>query len=387
MFLSPKRSTKPQDRCLHGVGVGAGARQRAEQIEPRHHRTRTVGQCADGRHPGRGQRLDHAVDQDTGAPDLERVPGDPDGPRLQQWQFVGDVTGQGAQSHPFGCRGRNPEPDQGPRGDRADAHGVDIGAQRCQHPVGDIHLGGAHQHRGHSHCRGETDCVETPFGDTGDHLIEIAVPWRGVPAVDPDRHHFGAAGAQLIEKLGERVPIVGGPVQLHGDALPLDPLVDEVAQHFPGGFRFRRPLLGQARGPQRPVAFGPRETMRALLSESVSSAARPQPSAAANQPRKPIPVVATTMSGGTSISDAVCARNSSSSGKGTIVMAAALVTIAPRLVSSALSSSARRAEVTATRKPVSGARVGLVHGSSEGTSCFQGITRPLPRRVGLRGPL
>ena len=39
-------------------------------------------------------------------------------------------------------------------------------------------------------------------------------------------------------------------------------------------------------------------------------------------------------------------------------MAAALVTLAPRLRSSALSSSARRAEVTATLNPVSGAQSG-----------------------------
>ena len=72
-----------------------------------------------------------------------------------------------------------------------------------------------------------------------DHLVELAVPRRGVPAVHPDRHHFGSRGAQLVEKLGERIPLVGRPVQLHRDALPRDALFDEVAQHFPGGFRFR----------------------------------------------------------------------------------------------------------------------------------------------------
>jgi len=71
-----------------------------------------------------------------------------------------------------------------------------------------------------------------------------------------------------------------------------------------------------------------------------------------------MPVVAITMSGGTSINASVCSRNSSSSGSGTMAMAAALVTVAPRRCSSAVSSSARRAEVTATRNPVSGAQSG-----------------------------
>ena len=89
-----------------------------------------------------------------------------------------------------------------------------------------------------------------------------------------------------------------------------------------------------------------------------SSLASPQPSAAATQPRKPMPVVAITMSGGASISASVCARNSSSSGSGTMVIAAARSRSRRGARSSALSSSARRAEVTATRNPVSGAQSG-----------------------------
>ena len=98
--------------------------------------------------------------------------------------------------------------------------------------------------------------------------------------------------------------------------------------------------------------------MRALPSEVIRSLAKPQPSAAATQPRKPMPVLAITMSGCASISASVWERSSSSSGSGTISMAGALVTLAPRLRSSALSSSARRAEVTATLNPVSGAQSG-----------------------------
>jgi hypothetical protein len=58
------------------------------------------------------------------------------------------------------------------------------------------------------------------------------------------------------------------------------------------------------------------------------------------------------------MSASVLARSSSSSGSGTIVIAAALVTVAPRRHSKALNSSARRAEVTATLNPVSGAQSG-----------------------------
>ena len=95
--------------------------------------------------------------------------------------------------------------------------------KRGQHPVLDAHLGGTHQHRRHRGSRCEADRVELLLGDAGDQLVEIAVARCRVPPVHPDRHHFGARGPQLVEKLGKRVPFVGGPVQLHRDALPGDP--------------------------------------------------------------------------------------------------------------------------------------------------------------------
>ena len=158
---------------------------------------------------------------------------------------------------------------------------------------------------------------------------------------------------------GNGIPFVGGAVQLHRDPQPLDTALDQVVRLLRG----RTPIRVTTPRAARPLAARrwpsvPGRRRCALLSASVSSVASPQPSAAAIQPRRPMPVVAITTSGGAAISASVCSRSSSSSGSGTIAMAAALVTVAPRRRSSALSSSARRAEVTATRNPVSGAQSG-----------------------------
>jgi len=77
--------------------------------------------------------------------------------------------------------------------------------------------------------------------------------------------------------------------------------------------------------------------------------ASPHPSAAASQPRNPMPVCATRMSGGSAIKAFVLQSSSSSSGSAIMLIAEALQTSAPWRLSSAHSSSARRADVTATR--------------------------------------
>lgn len=87
----------------------------------------------------------------------------------------------------------------------------------------------------------------------------------------------------------------------------------------------------------------PSRTILALPSAAVRSWARPQPSAAAIQPRNPIPVVPITeVSGRDAISASVLARSSSCRVAAPSVMAAALVTSAPRRVSRAASSASRR---------------------------------------------
>ena len=89
-----------------------------------------------------------------------------------------------------------------------------------------------------------------------------------------------------------------------------------------GDHSSRRPAARSA-----PVAFGPRATIRALDNAAVNRSASPHPSAAATQPRNPIPVVAITMSGGSATKASVLRRNSSSSDSATMVIAAALATV------------------------------------------------------------
>ena len=45
---------------------------------------------------------------------------------------------------------------------------------------------------------------------------ELAACGHRVPAVHPDRDHLRAPGAQLVEKLRKRIPVLGRAVQLHG---------------------------------------------------------------------------------------------------------------------------------------------------------------------------
>lgn len=111
-----------------------------------------------------------------------------------------------------------------------------------------------------------------------------------------------------------------------------------------GDHSSRRPAARSA-----PVAFGPREMIRADDNDSRSSLASPHLSAAANQPRNPMPVWATRMSGGSAINASVLFCSSSSSGSAIILIAGALQTSAPWRRSNAHSSSARRADVTAIR--------------------------------------
>ena len=109
-----------------------------------------------------------------------------------------------------------------------------FGAQRGEHPVLDAHFPRAHQHRRDRGCRREAHGVELLLGDARHQLVEVTVAGRRMPAVHPDRHHVGARGAQLVEKLGERIPFRGGAVQLDRDALAGDAALDEVVQQLAG---------------------------------------------------------------------------------------------------------------------------------------------------------
>ncbi len=103
-----------------------------------------------------------------------------------------------------------------------------------------------------------------------------------------------------------------------------------------------------------PRAFGPRAISVPAPSAPTSSSPMPHSVAACTQPRKPIPVVATVMSGTCSISLRVAASSSVSSTSGTIRNAGPCRTVAPRRSIMVPSSSARRAAVTPTAKPANG---------------------------------
>ena len=77
--------------------------------------TTSPGRCRQRpqyRHPRPGQRLDVAVDQHTGSPDLDRVLGGFYCARHQRRQLDGDVAGQGPQPHSLGRRCRDALSDQ-----------------------------------------------------------------------------------------------------------------------------------------------------------------------------------------------------------------------------------------------------------------------------------
>ena len=186
------------------------------------------------------------------------------------------------------------------------------------------------------------------------------------------------AARKLVEKLGERIPLRrwrrgAGPRCAGRRCRPRRGSAEaRGTTRTPATIPLASPAARSA-----PVAFGPRDTMRALPRAAISSLARPHPSAAAIQPRKPIPVVATTMSGGTAISASVCRAAHGRRAAGPSRWPPRLCTSAPRLRSSALSSSERRAEVTATRNPVSGAQSGSLMSVSVCSACFRVINRSI----------
>src|SRR5436309_49076 len=60
----------------------------------------------------------------------------------------------------------------------------------------------------------------------------------------------GTRGAQFVEELGVRIPVVGGAVQLHRDALARDTALHQIVQHLARRLGPRRPFLGEARSAQ-----------------------------------------------------------------------------------------------------------------------------------------
>ena len=207
----------------------------------------------------------------------------------------------------------------------------------------------------------------------------------GMPAVHPDRHHVGARGAQLVEELGERVPVRGGAVQLHRDALAGDAALDEGSAAARGTTRtpVTIPRAGRRRATHRsPSGRG----TRCGPCPAPRSGRWPGPS---RRPRRPsrgsrCPVVAITMSGGTSISASVCTPQLIVVGQRHHLDGGGAGHAGPALAQqrAQLVGAAGRGH----RHPKPGERcpVGLTHVSSVCSPCFRAINRRLPRHIAAR---
>ena len=178
---------------------------------------------------------------------------------------------------------------------------MDIGAQCFQQLVLDGEVAAAFQHRRRSGRRCEADRIELSSGDRGDQLVEVAAQRCRLPPVDPDGHDFGARGTQSAQNSGNGSQASAAPCSWMAMRLPDTP---DSRRYFStscedsdfGDHSSCRPAARSA-----PVAFGPRATIRADDNAAISWLDSPHPSAAATQPRKPIPVCATKISGGSAI--------------------------------------------------------------------------------------
>ena len=232
-------------------------------------------------------------------------------------------------------------------GDGADRDGQDAvllgrGPERLEHVGGLVARDAQQRVRGRG--RGEGHRVDPAGADRVHQPLDGRDVGGQGPAVDRDGDGRAAAGAHGADEVLGRVA-----VQLDRDALAVDAAFAQVLDDFVAGLARRRPLLGEPGGADRAEGLRPaaQDAARGPSRRSRSSP-MPQPSAASSQPRKPMPVVATTRSGASRMSSTVAARSASSSGSGTMRSVGATMVRAPRRSSSVASSSARRCAVTAT---------------------------------------
>ena len=209
--------------------------------------------------------------------------------RLQQRQLVGDVAGQRAQPHPFRCRRRHAQAHQRSGGNRSDAHRVHFGrsavSTRSSMPISAARISTA------ATAGAEVKLTASNFSSAMPATSWSKSPLRGTGCQRYTRIGTTSAPAarSSSRNSGNGSQSVGGAVQLDRDALAGDAALDQVVQQLARRLGLRRPFLRQARCAQAPVAFGPRDTMRALPSAAIRSLASPQPSAAATQPRSRCP--------------------------------------------------------------------------------------------------
>ncbi len=157
---------------------------------------------------------------------------------------------------------------------------------------------------------GEDDGVDLARGDGPDRRVERGRVRRRAPAVDDEAAHARARGGErLVQTVGAGAVVLDGDASAPARRRRAAPRRSRRTSRTPRPSRpaDRRP--GWRRGP----SVRGRRSGRAR-STAVSGSASPTASAASIQPRNPMPVVTTTMSGGSARSSRVAAiRRASSS--------------------------------------------------------------------------
>ena len=216
---------------------------------------------------------------------------------------------------------------------------------------------------------GEGERVHAARDGGVEEPVDGADVLRRHPPVDGHSDDLGARRAQRLDEAGQRLT-----VQLDGDTASLDALLQKPVEHLGHGLGGRRPLLREPGRPDGALDLGAAGQQFHAAETGEQVVAEPQPSAASIQPRKPMAVVAMTMSGAWAISCLVAASSSLSSASCTIRRAGACMTAAPRRWRRAPSSSARRAAVTPTVNPARGPWSGGLCSDRSGRCCSSYIT-------------
>ncbi|SCK58228.1 hypothetical protein YUWDRAFT_05377 [Streptomyces sp. AmelKG-D3] len=200
--------------------------------------------------PAGGHGARFAVDQDGVAPDLDAVAGDGQDPCPVR-ELGADELDEGAQAEAFGLDGGDGAGLEREGGDRSDAGGQHVVAQRPQQFREQPALLGPAQERGGGGGAGEGDGVQGAGGGGVEQPVERGDVPRGRPAVDGDAD---GPGARRPEGLGE----AGGrfAVQLDGDAAALDPLGQEPVEDLGRGCGPGRPGPGESCGPDGGLGLG-----------------------------------------------------------------------------------------------------------------------------------
>ncbi|GFN04296.1 hypothetical protein Smic_28520 [Streptomyces microflavus] len=181
-------------------------------------------------HAGGWYRAQFVVDQHGVAPDLDAVAGDGQDPG-RGGEVGADQLDERAEAEAFGLDGGDGPGLEREGGDRSDAGGQDVVAQRPEdlreEPAG---LRAA-QERGGGGGAGEGDGVQAPGCGGVEQPVERGDVLRRHPAVDGYADDLGARRLEGLDEAGQRFA-----VQLEGDTAALDALAEEPVEDF--GHRF-----------------------------------------------------------------------------------------------------------------------------------------------------